>query len=73
MRLIALSIVILAGALMAAAGTIADALPNTRQYSQLPLFGLLLVGVAGVMFVIEWWPTPVEKHVVGKAVSRGAE
>lgn len=72
MRLIALSIVILAGSLMAAAGAIADALPGARQYSQLPLFGLLLVGAAGVMFVIEWWPTPVENHADRRAASRSS-
>jgi hypothetical protein len=55
MRLIALSIVILAGAVMASAGVIADALPNARQFSQLPVCGLLLVGAGCVLFAIEWW------------------
>jgi len=53
--MIALSIVILAGAVMASAGVIADALPSTRQYSQLPIYGLLLAGAASVLFAIEWW------------------
>ncbi len=55
MRLIALSIVILAGAVMASAGAIADALPSARQYSQLPVYGLVLVGAASILFAIEWW------------------
>ena len=61
MRLISLSIIILAGAIMASAGTVADALPAARQYSQLPICGLLLVGIAGVMFVVEWWPAPARR------------
>ena len=55
MRLIALSIVIMAGAIMASAGAIADGMPNTHVYSQLPTFGVLLVVGASALFVIEWW------------------
>jgi hypothetical protein len=58
MRLVALSIVILAGALMAGAGVIADALPAARQHNSLEACGLVVVGIAILLFVIEWWPMP---------------
>jgi hypothetical protein len=55
MRLIALSIVILAGAVMASAGVIAEALPGARRYNYLDVYGLLLVGFACILLVAEWW------------------
>jgi hypothetical protein len=58
MRLIALSIVILAGAVMASAGVIADALPAMRQYNSLEICGLALVAIASLLFIVEWWPVP---------------
>jgi hypothetical protein len=58
MRMIALSIVILAGTIMASAGVIANALPSVRYYNDLPLPGLLLAGIATIMLIIEWWPMP---------------
>lgn len=51
MRSIAFSIVILAGAIMAAAGTIAEALPGVRRVNDLDTYGLLVV-VAGFVFLV---------------------
>jgi hypothetical protein len=55
MRLIALSIVVLSGALMAGAGVLAEALPDARRYNSLELFGLLLCAFGCVLLVVEWW------------------
>ena len=55
MRLIALSIIVLAGALMAGAGVIAENLPNTHWRNELDVFGLLLIGFACLLFTVEWF------------------
>jgi hypothetical protein len=68
MRLIGLSILVLSGALMASAGTIANSLPGVARYNDLPLYGLLLAGVATVMFIIEWWPI---SNAPSRALSSG--
>ena len=58
MRLIAISIVIFSGAVLAAAGTIAEALTPARVHIPSGTFGLLLVGASTLLFVLEWWPLP---------------
>jgi len=56
MRLIALSIVIFSGACMASVAYIVNALPNARQYSgELSTCGMLLIGGASILFVVEWF------------------
>lgn len=55
MRPIALSIVVLAGAIMAAAGTIAESLPDARRYNNTDTIGLLIVGAALAFLVFDLW------------------
>ena len=54
MRLLAVSVVVLAGVVMAAAGVVAENLPSTRTRNNLEEFGLALTGLACVLFVLEW-------------------
>ena len=65
MRLLAVSIVILAGVVMATGGVIAENLPGTRTRNDLDLFGLLLTGFGCVLFTLEW--------LAGWSVRDGAE
>jgi hypothetical protein len=58
MRLIAISIVILAGAVMASAGVIANTVPAT-------IFGVALMGIASLLFIVEWWPVPSQARHAG--------
>lgn len=55
MRHIALSIVVLAGAIMAAAGTIAEASPDARRYNNLDTIGLFVVGIALAYLTFDLW------------------
>jgi hypothetical protein len=51
MRLIAISIVILAGAVLASAGVMANTVLAT-------ICGVGLMGIASLLFIVEWWPVP---------------
>ena len=53
MRLTSLSIVVLAGAVMASAGAIAENLSSTRRINYLDVHGLLLVWLAFILLVVE--------------------
>ena len=55
MRLLAISVVILAGCLMAGIGEVANNLPNAPSRNDLSTFGLVLSGAAVILFVIEWF------------------
>ena len=54
--MIAISLVVIAGALMAAAGTLAEAMPDARRYSVVDGWGLAVVAVGIVLFVLELAP-----------------
>lgn len=56
MNRIAIAIVILAGSLMAAAGTIAESLPNARRFSIVDEAGLLVVAIGMLMLLAEVIP-----------------
>jgi hypothetical protein len=59
MRPIAISIVVLAGAIMAAAGTVAEALPNAKRFSIVDEWGLGVVAVGSLLLIAEllnWRP-----------------
>jgi len=56
MRLIAISIVVFAGSVMAAAGTIAESMPDTKRYNSVDEWGLVVVGVGILLLVIELSP-----------------
>jgi hypothetical protein len=47
------SLVILAGAIMAAAGVIAESLSEAGRYNQLDVFGLLVVGVGLALLMVD--------------------
>ncbi len=71
MRLIALSIIVFAGSVMAAAGTLAESVPDARRYSIVDECGLAVVAVGILLFVGElspWRPkglVGVEGETVG--------
>jgi hypothetical protein len=59
MRPIAISIVVFAGAVMAAAGTLAEAMPDAKRYNIVDGFGIGVVVVGGLLLVAElfnWYP-----------------
>jgi energy-converting hydrogenase Eha subunit E len=53
MRLIAISIVVLAGAIMAVGGTIAEAMPGVKQYNIVDGCGLAVVAIGVLLFIGE--------------------
>jgi ABC-type enterobactin transport system permease subunit len=56
MRLIAISVVVLAGAVMAAAGTIAEAMPpDAKRYCVVDEWGLFLVAGGLLLFAADLW------------------
>ena len=67
MRLLAISVVILAGAVAAGAGVVAEAyyeaadaaFPRTGFHghfeTSLDAFGMWLAGIGLVLFIVEWW------------------
>lgn len=57
MRLLAISIVVLAGALAAGIGVIAESLPSARRVNDLDDCGMIVAGFGLVVFGIEWWTT----------------
>jgi len=57
MRLIACSIVVLTGGLMASLGKLAESFN----------WGMIVLGIGLVLFVIEWWPMPPEKKRTDKS------
>jgi len=57
MRLLAISIVVLAGALAAGVGVMAESLPSARRFNSLDDFGMIVAGIGLVVFGIEWWTT----------------
>ena len=56
MRLIAISVVVIAGAVMAAAGTLAESMPDARRYSVVDGWGLAVVAVGMLLFIVELAP-----------------
>lgn len=60
MRLIAISIVVCAGAAVTSVATLA----NNRDVQA---FGVVMIGVSGVMFTIEWWPVAAVRKGAGSA------
>lgn len=70
MRLIAISIIVFAGFLMAAAGTLAESMPDAKRYSIVDECGLAVVAVGILLFVGElspWRP----KRLVGERGETG--
>jgi hypothetical protein len=53
MRLIAISIFVLSGAIMASAGTIAESLPGAKRVSIVDGCGLAVVAIGGLLFIVE--------------------
>ncbi len=51
MKLIAISLIVLAGAIMAAAGTLAESMPDVKRWSIVDECGLAVVAVGIVLFV----------------------
>lgn len=62
MRLIAISIVIMAGTLCAGIGTIARSMPDARVDNSLDKCGLIILGIGIVVFLLEWWPPQLSKR-----------
>ena len=54
MRPISLSIIVMAGALMASVGAIAEALPGTRISNNLQAWGIVLIAFSMALYVIDW-------------------
>jgi len=56
MRLFANSIIVFAGSVMAAAGTLAESMPDAKRYSIVDECGLAVVAVGILLFVGEMSP-----------------
>jgi TRAP-type C4-dicarboxylate transport system permease large subunit len=59
MKLIAISILVLAGAIMAAAGTIAESMPDAKRFSVVDEWGIGVVVIGGLLLITElfqWRP-----------------
>ena len=54
MRMIAISIAIMAGAVMAGAGAIAEGSPNSRRLTDVDEIGMTLAGLSFLLLVIEF-------------------
>ena len=54
MRLIAISIVIPAGVLCAGIGTVARNMPSARVDNSLDTWGMIIIGIGLVVFLLEW-------------------
>ena len=54
MRMIAISIAIMAGGVMAGAGAIAEGGPNTRRFTDVDEIGMALAGLSFALLVIEF-------------------
>jgi membrane-bound ClpP family serine protease len=65
MRLMAISLLVLAGAVMAAAGTIAEALPDARYFNDLDIWGLILVVFGSLLFLVQIFRDDEADPVVG--------
>ena len=53
MRLIAFSIIVFTGSVMAAAGTLAESMPEAKRYSVVDEWGLAVVVAGILLFVVE--------------------
>jgi len=51
MRLIAISIIVFAGSVMAAAGTLAESMPDAKRYSIVDECGLAVVAIGILLFI----------------------
>jgi len=51
MRLIAISIIVFAGSIMAAAGTLAESMPDAKRYSIVDECGLAVVAIGILLFI----------------------
>jgi len=60
-RLFAITLVIFIGALMACVSALVEALPGYRHSNSLEGCGLVLAAAGLLLFVIEWWSTPVRR------------
>ncbi|TWT85457.1 hypothetical protein Pla123a_02640 [Posidoniimonas polymericola] len=60
MRLIAISIVVLAGVLGSAVGVVAQAFSPRGLGNDLDVFGAVLAAGAAVLFLLEWWASRPE-------------
>ena len=56
MRLIAISIIVIAGSIMAAAGTLAESMPEAKRFSVVDEWGLVVVVIGIILFVVELLP-----------------
>ena len=68
MRLIAISIVVFAGALMAAIGTLAESMLSARRFSIVDEWGLAVVAVGILLLVFElspWKPRSRQDEISG--------
>ncbi len=54
MRMIGISIAMMAGAIMAAAGAIAEGLPNSRRLTDVDEVGMIVAGLSFALLVIEF-------------------
>ncbi len=54
MRMIAISIAMMAGAVMAAAGAIAEGVPKIHRLTQIDQLGMIIAGLSFVLLVIEF-------------------
>ncbi len=54
MRMIAISIAMMAGAVMAAAGAIAEGMPNSRRLTDVDEVGMVIAGLSFALLVIEF-------------------
>jgi hypothetical protein len=70
MRFIAISVVVLAGAVMAAPGTLAEVMPD-GGYSVVDEWGLAVVAVGQLLLVRELWQ--VRQEAVAEAARRRKE
>jgi hypothetical protein len=71
MRFIAISVVVMAGAVMAAAGTLAEAMPDARRYSDVDEWGLAVIAGGLLLLVRELWHARQER--VADAAGRRKE
>jgi hypothetical protein len=65
MRLIAIAILILAGAILSVGGTLAESLPSVRRANALDEIGLLVVAGGAVLFIAELlqWPPAIVRQL----------
>lgn len=62
MRLLAISVIVIAGALAACTGVIAESLPSARRINALDDYGMVVAGIGLVLFAVEWWTTRSSKN-----------